>query len=543
VARKDRIAPRVSFEVRLFLLLLSVAAALLLIVGVYVSFKMEESLYEQTGMRAEVQARQIAAMPELVHAVQTRDLRAIELIVKGMKQRTDADYIVIGDRNARHLYHPDPHVAVGTPMQGGDNEEVLLGHSSVTLRTGSMGVALRGKAPINDADGKVIGIVTIGYMQKEIFKRHVAQRVPVVVFLVLMLSALFWSAWLFAKSVKRQMLNLEPIDISRLVRQQEAVFESIMEGVVAVDIRHRVTAINRAAREILGDTRSNAQIVGADFDEMIGSPAFFSGENATREIKDEIVLFRNVQVIANRVPITIDDVLQGWVISFRRRDDINTLSLQLSQIRRYADNLRVVRHEHLNWISTLSGLLQMRCYDEALRLAQMQSETQQRVLDYLSGTFHDPKICGLLIGKYYRARELGLELEFDPGCSLDRLPPVLAEPEWMSIIGNLLDNAFDAALAAGAQGNTVTLYLAESEDEVIIEVADNGCGIDEAIRGRIFERGVSSKAAGEGERGIGLYLVQTYVKQAGGAITVGDNEPCGTILSVFVPKGVAVANA
>ena len=157
-------------------------------------------------------------------------------------------------------------------------------------------------------------------------------------------------------------------------------------------------------------------------------------------------------------------------------------------------------------------------------------------MDYISGAFLDPRICGLLIGKYYRAKELGLELEFDSGCRLNQLPGELAEAEWMSIVGNLLDNAFDAALAKGAQSNKITLYMAETDKELIIEVADNGCGIDESIRSNLFERGVSSKS--KGERGIGLYLVQTYVEQAGGVITFEDNEPCGTVFSVFIPKGV-----
>jgi len=534
-----RLARALKFEVRLFLLLLCVSAILLFAVGYYVSWKMQESLYEQIGQHAEVQAKQIAVMPELVMAVETHNLAMIASIAQRMKQRTDANFIVIGDEQGRRLYHPvEP---PGTLMQGGDNDPVLhQGLSLVSLRTGSLGVGLRGKAPISDAQGKIIGLVSVGYLQDTLFKRHLAQRGSVVLFLVLALGVLFFSAWLFAKGIKRQMFNLEPIDISRLVRQQEAVFESIMEGVVAVDSRHRVTAVNRAAREILGDPRASSEIIGLPFNELVGHQSFDESENASKEIRDEIFLFRNVQVIANRVPIQINGKTQGSVISFRRKDDISSLSLQLSQVKRYADNLRVVRHEHMNWISTLSGLLEMRHYDEALQLAKMQSETQQRVLDYISGTFMNPQICGLLIGKYYRARELGLELVFDPGCRLAELPQGLTISEWMSIIGNLLDNAFDAALSVGERNQKVSLFLADSATEVIIEVADTGCGVNAELRNQIFERGVSSKPGGE--RGIGLYLVKTYVEQAGGAITIDDNEPAGSVFSVFIPKGAERAN-
>lgn len=538
----SRLGNSLSFEVRLFLLLMMVSLVLLIAVGGAISWTMEELLFDQIGLRAEVQAKQIASDPELMAAVEARNLPEIAEVASRLEAATDANYIVIGDRETRHLYHPDPQVQAGSLMLGGDNEDVLQGRTSISVRKGTLGVSLRSKAPIRNREGEIIGIVSVGYLESDIFRGHSEHRLQMQLFLVMLMVGIFWCAWLFSKHIKRQMLGLEPMDISRLVRQQEAVFESILEGVVAIGVDGRVTAINRAAREILGDSRSNAQIVGEYFSELVGLPEFEFSDGVQAEPRDEIYFFRGVQVIANLVPIMTDTALQGWVISFRRKDEISSLSMQLSQVKRYADNLRVLRHEHMNWMATLSGLLQMRHYDEALRLAKMQSVTQQRVLDYISGAFLDPRVCGLLIGKYYRAKELGLELAFDSGCRLTRLPSVLAEAEWMSIIGNLLDNAFDAALAEGAQSNKITLYVAETDKELIIEVADNGCGIDESIRGRIFERGVSSKSKANGERGIGLYLIQTYVAQAGGIITVDDNEPCGTVFSVFIPKGVDGAN-
>lgn len=524
-----------TFELRLFGLLLVVSAVLLFVVGSYVAHTMQETLYAQMGQHAEVQARQIAAIPELVQAVKYRDLREIAQIATTMKDRTDASFIVIGDEKGRRLYHPQ--AAVGSPMQGDDNTPVLIeGHSEVTLREGSLGFGMRGKAPIKDELGNVIGVVSVGYLQDVMFNRNVAQRAPVVVFLTFALGILFLSAWFFARSIKHQMLDMEPGEIAHLVRQQDAVFDSIMEGVVAVDRNNRVTAINHAAREILEEERTSGAIIGQALADLVGNAGFAEGEGATREIRDEVVLFNNVQVIANRLPIVVDGRNQGSVISFRRKDDISSLSRQLSQIKRYADNLRVVRHEHMNWISTLSGLLEMRYYDEALQLAKMQSETQQRVLDYISGTFVNPHVCGLLIGKYYRARELGLELVFEPGCRLAGLPGMLKISEWLSIIGNLLDNAFDAALATEARNQRITFLMMDSANDIVIEVADTGSGIDPRLRDSLFERGVSSKPGGE--RGIGLYLVKTFVEQAGGAITIEDNEPRGTVFSVFIPKGV-----
>jgi len=524
-----------SFQTKTFLLLLCVSFILSLMIGQYVYSWMNDSLHKQIAIRAQVQAQQIATIPELVGAVQRRDSVTLNRLISPLKQVSDANFIVIGDRNGLRLMHTDPHVPVGSPMLGGDNYSVLHdGQVLTSLRRGSLGLSWRAKAPIRDAAGNVIGVVSVGYLQAHIENGTRDQFMPFVFMLAGALLILFVCSWLFANSIKRQMLNLEPMEIARLVRQQDAMFESIYEGVISIDVARRLTAINCAAREMLELKREPHDIIGLSLDQLLPGSPFLQVGPDDKDVIDEICLFGDLQVIASRVGIYIDHKLHGWVISFRRKDDINSLSLQLSQVKRYADNLRVIRHEHLNWISTLSGLLHIKAYDEAMKLVQSQSEIHQQVLDYISRTFGNYQLCGLLIGKYYRAKEMGLELEFDPGCHLEALPDSLTDVEWMSIIGNLLHNAFDATLDSGLPERKVVLYISDEGAELIIEVADKGRGVDPALRDHIFERGVSRH--GGADRGIGLYLINNYIKQAGGTIIVEDNIPYGAIFTVFAPK-------
>ncbi len=231
--------------------------------------------------------------------------------------------------------------------------------------------------------------------------------------------------------------------------------------------------------------------------------------------------------------VIIDQEPRGWVISFRSKDDINTLSLQLSQIQQYADNLRAVQHEYRNRISTIAGLLYLKRYDNALALIQQQSESHQKVLDFIVENVKNHHLAGLLIGKYYRAKELGLELVFDPACYVDRLPSSLTQNEWISIVGNLLDNAYNASLRQPSGSRQIDCLINSEGKEVIVEVADHGCGIDANIRERIFERGITSSE--NGDHGIGLWLVKSYVNQAGGVIVVDNNIPEGTIFTLYIP--------
>ncbi len=132
--------------------------------------------------------------------------------------------------------------------------------------------------------------------------------------------------------------------------------------------------------------------------------------------------FNGLSVIANREAIRSGEELLGAIISFRSKDEIATLNAQLTQIKQYVESLRTLRHEHLNWMSTLNGLLQMKEYDRVREMVQGESQAQQQLIDSLRGAFADRQVAGLLFGKVQRARELGLKMVIVPGSQLHQLP-------------------------------------------------------------------------------------------------------------------------
>lgn len=241
-------------------------------------------------------------------------------------------------------------------------------------------------------------------------------------------------------------------------------------------------------------------------------------------------------MIANRAAIRSGNELLGAIISFRSKDEISTLNAQLTQIKQYVESLRTLRHEHLNWMSTLNGLLQMKEYDRALAMVKVSRKHSSSLLIVCVAHLTIDKSQGFFFGKAQRARELGLTLNLVEGSQLRQLPAGLDSTEFAAIVGNLLDNAFDASLKNPQGNKTIELYLSDEGDDVIVEVADQGCGVPESLREAIFEQGVSTKTEDVGEHGIGLYLIASYVGRCGGVITLEDNEPCGTLFSVFIPK-------
>ncbi len=523
---------RRSFQNRIFLLILFTSTIVMLAMSWYLTSITKERLHYQVGQRALIQAMQISAMPELVEAVEKHDLARIKKLIDPMRSFSDATYITVGDVNGLRLYHVNPD-EIGRYMKGGDNDEALSNAKSyVSVRKGSLGSSLRGKSPIQDSTGKVIGIVSVGYTIEQLENWLSLQIGSLMIPMAIMLLLLLYCARRFSLHIKKQMLNMEPQQLSQLLIQQSVLFESVFEGLIAIDSHYNITAINQTARRLLNLSQAETSLIGKCISSVISQENFFYDAPQTNK-KDEIVTFNQIKVIASRMAVTLNNEPQGWVISFRSKDDINTLSLQLSQVQQYADNLRAVQHEHRNLISTIAGLLFLKRYDNALDLIQQQSERHQKVLDFIARNFKVNHLAGLLIGKYYRAKELGLELVFDPGCYVDTLPPSLSHNEWISIVGNLLDNAYNATLRQPEGSRQIECLINSEGSEVIIEIADQGCGIDEALRDRIFERGVTSSDSSD--HGIGLWLVRSYVAQAGGHIVIDDNIPFGTIFSLYIP--------
>lgn len=523
---------RRSFQNRIFLLILFTSTTVMLAMSWYLTDITEERLHYQVGQRALIQAMQISAMPELVEAVQKRDLARIKALIDPMRSFSDATYITVGDASGQRLYHVNPD-EIGKSMEGGDSDEALINAKSyVSVRKGSLGSSLRGKSPIQDATGKVIGIVSVGYTIEQLENWLSLQISSLLIPMAIMLLLLLYCARRFSLHIKKQMLNMEPQQLSQLLIQQSVLFESVFEGLIAIDSGYKITAINQTARRLLNLSQPETTLIGKGINNVISQETFFYDAPQANK-KDEIVTFNQIKVIASRMAVILNNEPQGWVISFRSKDDINTLSLQLSQVQQYADNLRAVQHEHRNLISTIAGLLFLKRYDHALDLIQQQSESHQKVIDFIARNFQDNHLAGLLIGKYYRAKELGLELVFDPACFVDRLPTALSHNEWISIVGNLLDNAYNASLRQPQGSRQIECLINSDGHEVIIEIADQGCGIDEALRDRIFERGVTSSASKD--HGIGLWLVRSYVEQAGGSIVVENNIPFGTIFTLYIP--------
>lgn len=104
---------------------------------------------------------------------------------------------------------------------------------------------------------------------------------------------------------------------------------------------------------------------------------------------------------------------------------------------------------------------------------------------------------------------------------------------WKLVINNLLENAVKYSPAE----TTITLELNKQDDDLVLSIADEGYGISDAEKGKIFRKfyriGNENSRKTKGT-GLGLYLTSKIIQQYKGAILVRDNHPKGTVFEITV---------
>ncbi|MDB2448857.1 sensor histidine kinase, partial [bacterium] len=395
------------------------------------------------------------------------------------------------------------------------------------------GESMRGKAPVFDDSGRdIIGLVSVGYSLNQVQATINRYKLVLILAMSFMLLGSVAAAIIIASRFKKAIFGLEPEQIARLFEELDATLQSVREGIIAVNRDGRITTVNRTAIETLGlapDTRLDGQLINDVLPESGLMPVVESGEPQF----DQEVWLNGRHMIVNRLPMKQDGVLMGVVSSFRLRDELDQVSRQLTRIQQYADTLRSQTHEYSNKLHTIAGLIQLGAYEEALALIGSEVSDHQALIQLLLEAVPDPVLAGCLLGKYNRAREMGLLLIIDPDSRMKEIPSNLPRDQLVSVVGNLIDNALEATRQARPNGGQVQLSMTDLGHDLIFEVEDQGPGIPSEQRERIFEKGVTTKK--DASHGLGLHLVRSFVARWGGSVTL-EVLQSGSRFTLYLPK-------
>ncbi|OLS34329.1 sensor histidine kinase [Bacillus sp. MRMR6] len=503
---------------------------IIIFVFVVISLVIEyKEVEKQMGNQALQLAIAISSMPSVTSSLEAEDpSKLLQPLINKIRRETGAEFIVIGDKEGIRYAHPDD-TKIGLPMVGGDNGLALKGEFYISKAKGSLGKSIRGKGPILNAEGQIIGVVSVGFLMSDL-REVTIQRGKVIglISLIVVVIGMIIS-YLLARNIRSTTLGLDPHEMTSLYLERNAILYSIKEGIISVDKHGYITMINQSAKNLL-DVKED--IVHKKIETILPNTGVYNVLETGKPDRDHEITLRNKRIIINRTPIIEDNQVIGVVSTFRDKTEVNKMLETLTEVKKYSEDLRAQTHEFSNKLYVLSGLLQLQKYDEAIEMIQAESSAHEIQNKIIFEQINDPKIQALLLGKLGRASEKKIRFIIDNNCSIGTLPKHIVYSDVISIIGNLIDNAFDAI--EGRRDGEVTFFAIDVGDDLVIEVYDNGHGIPEHGLNKIFKTGYSTK--GEKNRGFGLAIVQQVVENLNGTIEVQSQLGNGTILSIYLPK-------
>uniref|UniRef100_UPI001C5D6B3E Spo0B domain-containing protein n=1 Tax=Nonomuraea rhizosphaerae TaxID=2665663 RepID=UPI001C5D6B3E len=357
-----------------------------------------DTMHEQ---RALAIAASVAGLPQVREAFDLRDPEAVlQPLALSVQQATGADYVVIANREQTRYAHPNA-TLIGKKLSTDGTTVLNTGRSWVGTETGTIGTTIRGKAPIFDEYGEVIGLVSVGVLQTTVVGQLAAALPPLLWTAGAVLVAGLAAAALITRRMRRQTFGLEPREIAALLEQREGVLHGVKEGVLALDLAGRVTLVNDAARDLLGE-------VGADLTQMPVSERMRDVLGGADPGEDRVVLHGERVLVLNRTPVSVRGRHTGWVITLRDRTELVRLARELDDTSSATEALRAQAHEFANRMHTVVGLLELGEHEAAI--GYITRTTRGTYATGLRERVQEPTLAALLLAKSAEAAERGATL-------------------------------------------------------------------------------------------------------------------------------------
>ncbi|MDF3297797.1 sensor histidine kinase [Streptomyces tropicalis] len=520
------------------------AVLLVLVVAGYALFAYagdRRQAEEAARRQATAVARSVADSPSVRAAIGTADpSAALQPYALRVQRDTGVDFVTIMNPRGIRWTHPD-RTQIGRPFLGNISRAQHGGTFTETY-TGTLGPSVRAVTPVTSG-GRVVGLVSAG-IKVTVIGRHV--RVAALLGVaagVLALGAV--GAYVINARLRRHTHGMNATELSRMHDYHQAALHAVREGLLMLDARFRVALINDGGRELLGVPREE-DVVGRSVADL-GLPAPLTGALlASGPRVDEVHLTAERVLVVNTSPVSGGE-RRGTVVTLRDVTELQSLMGELDSERGFSRALRSQAHEAANRLHTVVSLIELGRSGEAVEFATAELELAQALTDRVVAAVGEPVLAALLLGKTAQAHERGVELVVSAGGGLDDglLPPALPPRDLVTILGNLVDNAVDAA--QGAVPARVTVTVCAEDGVLVLRVADTGPGVDPAHAELVFRRGFSTKPAGPGGRGLGLALVRQAVHRHGGTLTVAEGGTGGAVFEARLPleecAGRAVAGA
>ena len=495
-----------------------------------------ETIRRAEGRRALSAAENIAATPivrDLLPTAQPRVGAVLPATAESRRSLSGARSVVLARLDGTVVTSTDPQ-QIGTRMLFGD-AQVVRGRSWTGLVRAGDATRVSAQVAVQDGtDGRVVGVAVVEREYPSTLERLRAAVPNLLTYLGIAGGLGVLGSLLLAQRVKRQTLGLEPREIAGLVEHREAMLHGVKEGVIGLDNDHRITLVNDSACQLVGIPFDST---GRLLEDLNLDPQLTEVLTGRRTGTDQAVLVEDRVLTLNRNPMSSRGRVLGSVTTLRDRTELTALRRELGVVRHATDTLRAQTHEFSNQLHVISGLVQLREYDEVVRFIDAVSRGRAELDEDVTGRVRDPALAALLIAKASLAAERGVDLRFAPTASLGRVDEALSA-DLTTVVGNLVDNALDAVSSGqrlGAEPGWVEVDFREDGADVVVQVRDSGPGVEPGIADQVFERGFSTKPSDDAVgRGFGLALTGLVCRRRGGEVSVRNED--GAVFTARLPR-------
>ena len=485
----------------------------------------------QFQQRAALIAETVAGVPDVRRCMGTEAPGCADILqnfATTTMHQTGASYVVLIDMNRVRHTHPN-----AQDIGGKVDEPIVTRDGKVHLRidNGDTGTSANARAPLYGPSGRMVGEVSVGLHESSVSTALWHELPSYATWFAIALAIGGLGSWAMARRLKHRTFGLELDEIARLLQEREATLHGVREGVIAFDESAAISVLNDEAQRLL---RLSASALGSRLDDVLPAGLLRDVLSGVSGGRDDIVFTDDFCLVINRRPVTLRGRPHGAVVTLRDRTEMAALLRELDGERSLTESLRAQQHEFSNRMHAVAGMLELGRSDEALSYVTEIQGTAAEFDHTLRAHIAAPQIVGLLLGKAAEASERGIELVVSPETWLGDSPRRVQA--LTTIIGNLVDNAFDALSTAPAP-RRVFVEIVDEPTMISVQVSDNGPGLPAGTEALIFQDGFSTKPAAEGRRGLGLALVHRLISRLDGSVEVTSGP--GATFFVRLPKSDA----
>lgn len=501
----------------------------LVLTGVTVATALLENrdMLDQIDQNIEEMAVIIAEEPFIRESFKTGSVsdETMTFLDNAIRNDPSIDYIVLADTESIRLYHPD-HKLIGKHFNGEDEGPAIQGSDIyITDGLGTSEYQRRCFVSIKDDDGTVLGFIMVSRYAKTIRKLIFQQtRDFGLMFLISVITAAF-IATLLSKAIRKQLLGYEPSQISRMFLQREEVLDGLAECIILVNDKGICEYGNEVAGKIFGGR--DAEHIQPFIDEYVKA----------RTLNKEAVLQQTIRIgdltlLMDVLPVWNNDHYAGSLVELSDKTESVEMAAQLTGVDQVIGALRASTHETKNRMHVILGLLQIGEIDEAIEFIQSSAGYDEEA-DHIREHIQNNTLAALIIGKRNRAMELDIDLRLRKDSFLSEQSQFLSSSELITIVGNLIENAFDAINENDSGIREISLYIKETDEMLVISCDDTGSGMTREQIDLLMKGGYTTK--GE-NHGIGTGLIRNIISGYNGSMDIESEPGEGTSISVTLRR-------